>query len=83
MGVAGMSDGTRDPLFLVLRLAALDLHLEAGHPLPVIADDLFVNFDDERSRAGPRALAMLSRRTQVIYLTHHWHMAELARQSLG
>jgi uncharacterized protein YhaN len=83
VGVAGMSDGTRDQLFLALRLAALDMHLEAGHALPFIADDLFVNFDDDRSRAGFVALGALSRRTQVIYLTHHRHLAELARQALG
>ena len=83
VGVAGMSDGTRDQLFLALRLAALDMHLEAGHAMPFIADDLFVNFDDDRSLAGFSALGALSRRTQVIYLTHHRHLADLARQALG
>lgn len=83
VGVAGMSDGTRDQLFLALRLAALDMHLEAGHALPFIADDLFVNFDDDRSRAGFAALGALSRKTQVIYLTHHRHLAQLAQQALG
>jgi uncharacterized protein YhaN len=83
VGVAALSDGTRDQLFLALRLAALHLHLEQGHALPFIADDLFVNFDDDRSRAGFAALGALSRKTQVIYLTHHRHLAQLAQQALG
>jgi uncharacterized protein YhaN len=38
--IAGMSEGTRDQLYLALRLAALELHLEQTVPLPLIADDL-------------------------------------------
>lgn len=83
VGVEGLSEGTRDQLFLALRLAALELHIEADRPLPFIADDLFVNFHDSRSRAGLAALGELSRRTQVIFLTHHEHLAEVAREVIG
>ncbi|HZW13377.1 MAG TPA: AAA family ATPase, partial [Noviherbaspirillum sp.] len=41
--ISGMSDGTRDQLYLALRLAALELHLDQAPPLPFIADDLFIN----------------------------------------
>lgn len=78
-----MSDGTRDQLFLALRLAALELQIAKGHPLPFIADDLFVNFDDERARAGLQALARLSEQTQVIFLTHHQHLLPLANETFG
>ena len=78
-----MSDGTRDQLFLALRLSALGLHLEAGHALPFIADDLFVNFHDQRSRAGLTVLGELARKTQVIFLTHHEHLVEVARECIG
>ena len=44
--VEGMSEGTADQLFLALRLAALEQSLEAGIALPFLADDLFINFDD-------------------------------------
>lgn len=50
--VEGLSDGTRDQLFLALRIAALELQSEQSEPVPFIADDLFINFDDERSKAG-------------------------------
>lgn len=83
VGIAGLSDGTRDQLYLALRLAALELHLLQAPPLPFIADDLFINYDDARSRAGLQALADLSRRTQVIFLSHHDHLTELAREVFG
>ena len=45
---------------LALRLAALELHLDQSPPMPFIADDLFINWDDDRARAGLAALARLS-----------------------
>jgi uncharacterized protein YhaN len=81
--VTGMSEGSRDQLYLALRLAALELQSESGASMPLIADDLFINFDDSRTAAGLRALGELSRRTQVVFLTHHDHLVPLARQMLG
>lgn len=78
----GLSDGTRDQLYLALRLAALELYLDNAAPMPFIADDLFVNYDDRRALAGLARLGDISRRTQVVFLTHHAHMAELAQQAL-
>lgn len=72
--VEGLSDGTRDQLFLSLRIAALELQSEQGEPVPFIADDLFINFDDERSKAGLKALWNLSKKTQVIFLSHQEHL---------
>jgi uncharacterized protein YhaN len=83
VGISGMSDGTRDQLFLALRLAALEIRLEQAPKLPFVADDLFINYDDARSTAGLRALASLAKQTQVIFLTHHPHMEALARDTLG
>lgn len=81
--VEGLSEGTRDQLFMALRIAAIELQLEHTKPLPFVADDLFINFDDERARAGLEVLRDLSGRTQVIFLTHHAHLIPLARQVLG
>jgi hypothetical protein len=83
VAIAGLSDGTRDQLFLALRLAALELHLEQASALPFIADDLFINYDDARAEAGLRALAELSERTQVIFLSHHDHLVATARRVFG
>jgi uncharacterized protein YhaN len=81
--VPGMSEGTRDQLFLALRLAALELHLAKAKALPFVADDLFINFDDERSTAGLQALRELSAKTQVLFLSHHDHLLPCVRQVFG
>jgi uncharacterized protein YhaN len=78
-----MSEGTRDQLYLALRLAAVEMHLDKSKPLPFIADDLFVNFDDERSTAGLEALRELSTKTQVLFLSHHDHLLRRVRQVFG
>ena len=81
--IEGMSEGTRDQLYLALRLAALELHLAQTVPLPFIADDLFINYDDGRAKAGLEALAKLSEMTQVIFLSHHVHLVPLAQSVFG
>ncbi|MDX8379361.1 MAG: AAA family ATPase [Gallionella sp.] len=83
INIEGMSEGTRDQLYLALRLAALELHLEKTPPLPFIADDLFINYDDGRSKAGFEALKKLSGMTQVIFLTHHEHLIPVAQSVFG
>lgn len=82
VAVEGMSDGTADQLFLSLRLAGLDHYLDANEPMPFIVDDILIKFDDARAAAALQALAELSGRTQVIFFTHHRHLAELASRDL-
>jgi uncharacterized protein YhaN len=77
--VSGMSDGTRDQLFLALRLASLERQLALGEPLPFVVDDILIKFDDARSRVTLEQLAEAARRTQVLFFTHHSHLAELAQ----
>jgi uncharacterized protein YhaN len=82
VGVTAMSDGSCDQLYLALRLASLEGWLARHEPIPLIVDDILLNFDDERSAAALRALAELSGRTQVVFFTHHEHLVELARSSV-
>jgi uncharacterized protein YhaN len=74
-----MSDGTRDQLFLSLRLASLRQQFQQGIRLPVVMDDILINFDDDRSRATLEVLAELGGETQVLFFTHHARLVELAR----
>lgn len=80
--VARMSDGTRDQLYLALRIAAVERHVDESGPMPFLADDLFINWDDARTEAGVAALAALGARTQVILLTHHRAVLESAHRRL-
>jgi uncharacterized protein YhaN len=77
--VEGMSDGTRDQLYLALRLSSLERYLASHEPLPFIVDDILIQFDDQRAKAALHILLELSRQTQVIFFTHHWRLAELAQ----
>lgn len=81
--VEGMSDGSRDQLYLALRIAAMDRYLEEHEPMPLILDDLLITFDNERTRAILPQLANLATRTQVFLFTHHEHLIELCRETLG
>jgi uncharacterized protein YhaN len=78
--VEAMSTGTRDQLYLALRLATLDHYVETSEPLPFLVDDILIQFDDERSRATLDALADFSSKTQVIVFTHHERVVEEARR---
>lgn len=81
--VEGLSDGSRDQLFLALRLAALDRYLEENEPMPLILDDLLITFDNERVKAILPQLGVLAKRTQIFVFTHHEHLIELCNQTLG
>lgn len=83
VAIEGMSDGTRDQLYLALRLAALELHLQQASAMPFIADDLVINYDDGRARASLEALTRLSEMTQVIFLSHHDHLVPVAESVFG
>ncbi|MBK1693224.1 chromosome segregation protein SMC [Chromatium weissei] len=69
--VEGMSTGTRDQLYLALRLANLEHHLQGIEPLPFVVDDILIQFDDVRAQATLDALMTFSTKTQVILFTHH------------
>ena len=83
VAVPGLSSGTEDQLFLALRIAAVEEFLTRAVALPFVADDLFINFDPERSAAGFEVLGQLAEQTQVLFYTHHPHLVELAQETLG
>ena len=65
-GIDELSRGTREQLFLALRLALI-LSLDKGaEPLPVVLDDVLVDFDPDRKRAVRRELARFASERQVI-----------------
>jgi uncharacterized protein YhaN len=77
-----LSEGTRDQLYLALRLASLERYAEEDRALPFIVDDIFMTFDDQRTRAALGVLDKMSDRFQTIVFTHHDHLAELAQAEL-
>ena len=80
VGIQGMSDGTRDQLFLALRIASLEKYLDANEPMPFVVDDILIRFDDDRATAALSVLVNLSQKTQVLFMTHHARLVELANK---
>ncbi|MCJ2065198.1 AAA family ATPase [Methylobacterium sp. J-088] len=83
VAIEGMSEGTRDQLYLALRLAYLEDYAARAEPAPFIGDDLFSTFDEARTGYGLDALAEIGAAVQPILFTHHRHVAEIARARLG
>ncbi|NTI74156.1 ATP-binding protein [Rhizobium rhizogenes] len=81
--LAGLSEGTGDQLYLALRLAFLEDYSARNEPAPLIVDDIFQTFDDERASAGLKALAGTAERFQTILFTHEMSVVEIAKREIG
>lgn len=75
-----MSTATRCQLYLALRIAAYREFTKTRQPLPFVLDDVLETYDDDRAEASLSLLAETARTGQVIYLTHHRHLCEIARR---
>lgn len=73
-----LSTGTREQLYLAIRLAYVTHYCRHAEPLPIVMDDVLVNFDDARARATLEVLGELARSVQIIFLTCHQATVELA-----
>ncbi len=82
VSVEGMSDGSRDQLYLALRMATLENYLPSNESMPLIFDDILIRFDNQRSVEILKILAELSNRTQVLFFTHHSHLVDIAKDQI-
>jgi uncharacterized protein YhaN len=77
-----MSKGTRFQLYLALRLAGYAEFAATRQPVPFIADDIMETFDEPRSEQVLAQFGAMAMTGQVIYLTHHRHICDLARKAV-
>jgi uncharacterized protein YhaN len=75
--LAGLSRGTAEQLYLAMRFALVEHLATQQEPLPIVMDDVLVNFDPERAQRVARTIEKIAAERQVIYLTCH---AEVALQ---
>lgn len=68
--VGELSQGTAEQLYVALRLAFAQT-ISDVQKMPLVIDDGFVNFDQQRQQQVLNLLAELSQTTQVIYFTAH------------
>lgn len=78
-----VSAGTRDQIYLALRLAICELTGEEGSLPPIILDDALVNFDEERMGRALSLLRELGRRRQIILFTCHRREADYFEAGSG
>lgn len=79
--VALLSRGTQEQLYLALRIALIDQLGDVGQGLPVLMDDILVNFDPVRREGAIEAVAELARHRQVVYFTCHSETAEFLERA--
>ncbi len=72
-----MSRGAAEQLYLCLRLGLAAEFARRTAALPLIMDDVLVNFDPERARAVACELAHFSWRHQILIFTCHPETAAL------
>jgi uncharacterized protein YhaN len=78
-----MSRGTREQLFLALRLALVSGYAKRGVRMPLVLDDVLVNFDEERTKAAAEVLSDFAQQGhQMLVFTCHQHVMNLF-QELG
>lgn len=77
---AELSKGTRFQLYLAQRVAGYYEFVASRQPVPFIADDIMETFDDFRAEEAFRLFGEMAQVRQVIYLTHHPHLCEIARR---
>jgi len=69
--LADLSRGTAEQLYLALRFGLVEHFAAGAEPLPIVMDDILVNFDDERAARAARSIEELATRQQVMYFTCH------------
>jgi len=72
-----LSRGTAEQLYVALRVGLITSLGELGRMLPVLMDDVVVNFDPERRAGAVAAVAELASMRQVLYFTCHPETAQL------
>ncbi len=79
--IGQLSRGTAEQLYLALRFGFIREFSKNAEPLPIIMDDILVNFDPPRARAAVKALLKFSRHHQILFFTCHPQTVRLFREA--
>ena len=66
-----LSRGTTEQLYLALRFGYIRLRAADHERLPIVMDDILVNFDPQRATRAAAAILELAREHQVLFFTCH------------
>jgi uncharacterized protein YhaN len=76
---SSLSRGSIEQLYLCLRIGLAETFAERSEALPLILDDVLVNFDPSRAAAVVEVLAETAARHQVLFFTCHPHLRDLVQ----
>ena len=77
-----LSRGTAEQLYLSMRLAFVREYAKHAGPLPLVVDDILVNFDPERARAAIQVFKDIASTHQVLFFTCHPHVSQWFKDSV-
>lgn len=77
-----LSHGTREQVWLLLRIALARRLVRGGETSPLVLDDVTVHFDAERTSAALEALRDIARERQVVLFTQEAAVRDWARDHL-
>lgn len=77
-----LSKGTVHQAYFALRLALAEFLCEDKESLPVILDDIFSQYDNERTAAGFKFLKEYSLSNQVLFFTCHKELTDMKGANL-
>ncbi len=80
--VTTLSRGTAEQLYLSMRLAFIKEYANRVGTLPLIVDDILVNFDSQRAKTTIRLLNEISKENQIIMFTCHPHTLDLCKSEI-
>ena len=73
-----LSRGTREAVYLSLRMALVGAYSRRGAVIPMVLDDVLVNFDGQRANAAAELLCEFSGQGhQILMFTCHDHMRDM------
>jgi uncharacterized protein YhaN len=81
LDASSLSRGTLEQLYLCLRLGLAGTFAERGVSLPLVLDDVLVNFDADRAQAVAAELVKTAEHHQIVFMTCHRHLAGLMMSS--
>ncbi len=76
-GIGQLSRGTREQLLVSLRLGFIEAYEKQAEPLPIIVDEILVNFDSGRAKKTAEILQEFAKDRQILMLTCHETTADL------
>ena len=77
-----LSRGTAEQLYLSMRLAFIREYARYAGPLPLVMDDILVNFDPERAKAAIDVFKHIAATHQILFFTCHPHVSQWFKETV-